>query len=59
MDRFIENLKYEAEQNPVMALGVAAGLITAVSKLMNARSDSRNARAWTREVARRAAKDKK
>jgi hypothetical protein len=58
MDRFINNLKHEAEENPIFAIGVAAGLITAISKLMDASADTRNSRAWAKEVARRAAKDK-
>lgn len=50
--RFIDNLTRQAEENPVFALAVAGGLITAVSKLVNAA-------AWRREVARRAMKDMK
>jgi hypothetical protein len=57
MDQFINNLKTQAEQNPVLALAVGAGLITAISKFMNATSDSRNSRAWAKEVSRRAMKD--
>lgn len=57
MEEFIENLKHQAEQNPILALGVAAGLITAISKLGNTMTDAKNARAWKLEVARRAAKD--
>jgi hypothetical protein len=50
MDDFINNLKRQAEENPVLALAVAAGLITATSKLVNSW-------AWKQEVARRAMKD--
>lgn len=35
-DRFLNNLIRQAEDNPVMALGVAAGLITSISKLVEA-----------------------
>ena len=49
---FINNLKREAEENPVLALAVAAGLLTAASKFANAM-------AWRQEVARRAMKDLK
>ena len=53
MNEFIENLKRQAEANPIFALGVAAGLITAIGKLMDSSTNSRNAKAWAREVARR------
>lgn len=54
---FLNNLKRQAEENPIIALGVAAGLITAISKLVDAGAGAKNSRAWTKEVARRAAKD--
>lgn len=57
MEQFINNLKRQAEENPVLTLAVAAGLITAVSKLMNSSSAVRNSRNWEREVARRTMKD--
>lgn len=58
MDRFIDNLKRQAEENPVVALGVAAVLITAISKLIDSSGNARNSRAWEKEVARRAMKDR-
>lgn len=48
--RFLNNLSKQAEENPVLAIGVAAALIGSMSKLINSS-------AWKREVARRAAKD--
>lgn len=51
-NRFVENLTHQAEDNPVLALGVAAALFTSLSKLVNAA-------AWRKEVARRAMKDRK
>lgn len=56
---FINNLKRQAEENPVLALGVAAGLISAIGKLINANSNARNAKSWDRETMRRAMKDTK
>lgn len=47
MDKFVDNLKHQAEENPMLALGVAAALATSISKLVNAA-------AWKKEVARRA-----
>jgi hypothetical protein len=50
-DRFVENLTRQAEENPVLALGVAAALFTSLSKLVNAA-------AWKKEVNRRTKKDR-
>lgn len=50
MDKFINNLKEQAEENPMLALGVAAALIGAASKLINSM-------AWKQEAARRVMKD--
>jgi len=57
MNEFFDNLKRQAEENPVLALGVAAGLITAISKLIDSSGNARNSRAWAQEVQRRAMKD--
>lgn len=57
MNQFLENLQRQAEENPVLTLGVAAGLITSISKLIDASGNARNSRAWKQEVARRAMKD--
>jgi len=53
MERFLENLKDQAEANPVLAMGVAAGLLTAVSKLIDSSAGAMNAKSWRREVKRR------
>lgn len=52
MNEFLENLKRQAAENPVLALGVAAGLITSISQLLNSTS-------WNLEVKRRRRKDAK
>lgn len=57
MNDFLENLKREAVANPILALGVAAGVITSISQLIRASTNASNAKAWKIEVARRAAKD--
>lgn len=57
MEKFLENLKHQAEDNPVLAMGVAAGLLTAVGKLVEAHTNSRNSKSWMRETQRRAMKD--
>jgi hypothetical protein len=53
MNKFLENLKHQAEENPVLALGVTAGLITAISKLMDSTANTKNSKAWAKEVERR------
>jgi len=50
MDKFLENLKRQAEENPIVALGVAAAVLAGAAKIMNSM-------AWSREVSRRAMKD--
>ena len=57
MDPFLQNLKRQAEENPMLALGVGAAVATVVTKLINASVDAKNSRAWSREVARRSMKD--
>jgi hypothetical protein len=57
MEKFINNLIAQAEENPVLALGVAAGLIGAVSKLLDANTSARNSKTWKREELRREMKD--
>lgn len=56
MNRFLTNLQSQAEDNPILALGVAAALMTAVSKLSNSRAEMKNAKSWDRETLRRAMK---
>jgi len=59
MNDFLENLKRQAEDNPIVAIGVGAALITAVSKLLSAKTEWKNAVSWDRETARRLMKDAK
>lgn len=59
MDKFFENLKHQAEENPVIALAAGAALITSVSRLISASSNSRNSKAWAKEVDRRVKASKK
>ena len=50
---FLDNLRRQAEENPLLALAVGGALITAVTKLLNASSSHKNSNAWAREVERR------
>lgn len=53
MKKFADNLKRQAEENPVAALAVSALVITAVTKLMQANTEARNSKSWAKEVDRR------
>ena len=53
MNEFLENLKREASENPIFAMAVAAGLLTAASRFINASGNARNSKAWAKEVDRR------
>lgn len=55
MKKFIDNLKRQAEENPLVALAAAAALFTATGKLMDANTARMAARTHAAEVARRIA----
>lgn len=56
LNPFLNNLKRQAEENPVAAVGVGAVAVQAVTKLLNAYIANKNSNAWKTEVARRALK---
>ena len=53
MNRFLENLRRQAEENPILALGVGAAVATAASKLLHSATETRNSKTWAKEVDRR------
>jgi hypothetical protein len=53
MKRFIDNLKRQAEENPVLTMFAAAAVITATTKLMQANTDRAKAQTHAKEVDRR------
>jgi hypothetical protein len=57
VEKFLKNLQRQAEENPILALGVAAGLIGSISKLVDSTGNLKNAHSWKQEVKRRAKKD--
>lgn len=57
MEPFLRNLQRQAQENPILALGVGAAVMTAITKLIGASVDAKNSRAWAQEVARRTMKD--
>jgi hypothetical protein len=52
MNKFLENLRREAEENPVAALAAAAALLTAITSF-------RNSNSWRKETNRRVKMSKK
>jgi len=59
MNDFIENLKRQASDNPVMALAVTAGLLSAASKFIDAVGHHKGSNAYAKDVARRIRESKK
>jgi hypothetical protein len=46
-------LKAQIEENPLVAAGIGAALLTGAAKLMNANTQRKNSKTWDREVRRR------
>lgn len=53
MKKYIDNLKRQAEENPLVALAVAGAVVTAAAKLMQANTERKNSNTWAKEVERR------
>lgn len=53
MQQFINNLKKQAEDNPIVALGVGAAVVSALGKLLDANTGRVSAKTHAREVDRR------
>lgn len=53
MHRYFESLKRQAEENPIMALGVGAAILTAVGKFIDAAGHARGSHAYAKDVKRR------
>lgn len=58
MYKFVENLKRQVEENPVVALGAGAAVVQAISKLVQVHALHKNSKTWEKEVDRRAKKSK-
>lgn len=50
---FVQKLKYQAEENPVVVLMAAAAVITATAKLVDAVGHNAGSRAYAKQVAAR------
>jgi hypothetical protein len=46
-------LKAQVEEQPLLAAGIGAALLSGAVKLMNANTNRKNAKTWSREVKRR------
>ena len=53
MDKFIENLKRQAEENPIAALAVGAAVVTAMGKFIEQAGHARGSHAYAKDVDRR------
>jgi len=47
------NLKKQVEEQPLLAAGIGAALLSGAAKLLNANSARKNSNTWRREVKRR------
>lgn len=59
MNEFLENLKKEAAANPMVAMGLAAALLTAAGKFVEATGSIRSKRAFAKMAENAAKKSKK
>lgn len=53
MKKFIDNLKRQAEENPLAALAIGIMTATAATKLIQAGTEHQNSKTWAKEVDRR------
>lgn len=53
MNEFLENLKKQAADNPIVALGAGAMFLQAASKFLNANSARQNSKTYRKEIDRR------
>jgi hypothetical protein len=58
MDKFVENLKRQAEENPIAALAVTAAVLTAAGKFIDAAGHAAGSRAYAKQVNHRIKKGK-
>lgn len=57
MHPFLDNLKKQANENPMFAIAAAGASLAGAAKFITAIVGARNSRVWAKEVARRAMKD--
>lgn len=59
MENFLNNLKRQAEENPIAALVVATALLTACGKFIDAAGHNAGSRAYAKQVEHRIQKSQK
>jgi hypothetical protein len=59
MNHFLENLKKQASDNPMLAMGVGAAFLQAASKLLQANTARSNAKTYKKEIDRRVKKSQR
>jgi hypothetical protein len=52
-NRFVQRLKVQAEENPLLAVFIGATALSVVAKVIQANTERSNARTWAKEVERR------
>ncbi len=58
MNRFLTNLKHQAEQNPLVAITVGIALVTVTSKFINSAGSAMGSAAYAKQVNYRISKNK-
>lgn len=48
MNKFLEKLQKQAEENPMLALGVAAAVVTSLSKLIDSSAGAKSKAAYAK-----------
>ena len=56
-NRFYQNLKRQAEENPMATIAIATAAGTVLLKLLQASTEYNNSKTWKKEVERRRMKD--
>jgi hypothetical protein len=59
MKKFIDRLKAQAEENPLLALVVGAGFLTAAGKFIDAAGHATGSRAYARQVDNKIRNDRR
>jgi hypothetical protein len=49
----LNNLKVQFEENPLLVIGVATGVLVTLAKVTETATSARNASTWKKEVKRR------
>lgn len=51
--------KKQIEENPLVAMGIGAAVLSGLARLMNANTNRKNSKTWAKEVKRREKKSTK